>query len=159
MEETFDLNRNDRNNTFNMQFLNNKRPPAAKPERQLAADLRPVNSQRRPFPRRPLKHLCKYLSINSVKPSQTQSNHAFGWGGDSLSPQHSPSMGPQPQRKTPGIPFVIVIRHFAPPILQKPQNESAHPLSDSRDTGRYNRRLCINHRSAEKLIAMLDITC
>jgi len=32
---------------------------------------------------------CKPLAINSVKPSQTKSNHATR-GGDSLSPQHSP---------------------------------------------------------------------
>ena len=54
-----------------MQFLNNKRPPAAKPERQLVAGLRPFNPQLRPVSGSPLKRLCKSLSINSVKPSQT----------------------------------------------------------------------------------------
>ena len=72
-----------------MQFLNNKRPPTANPERRLAAGLKSFNPPRHPLPRTALKHLCKLLSINSVKPSQTQSNHAFGWGGDSLSPQPS----------------------------------------------------------------------
>ena len=84
-----------------MQFLNNQRPLAAKPERQPAPGLKPFNSQRSPVSGRPLKRLCKSLSINSVKPSQTQSNHAVGRGGDSLSPQHSPSMGLPAQRKTP----------------------------------------------------------
>ena len=78
MVGTLDLNRNDRNNTFNMQFLKNKRPPAAKPERRLAAGLRPFNPPHRPFPRGPRKHLCKLLAINSVQPSSTQSNQAFG---------------------------------------------------------------------------------
>jgi len=103
---TLDLNRNDRNNTFNMQFLNNKRQPAAKSERRLAAGFRPFNSQRRPCPQTPPKRLCKSLSINSVKPSQTQSNHAY-WGGDSLSPELFPLPCAPTSTKNAAIPLVI----------------------------------------------------
>ena len=123
MEETLDLNTNDRNNTFNMHFLNNKRSPAAKPERRLAAGLRPFNSQRHTFPRSPLKRLCKFLLINSVKPSQIQSNHACYWSGDSLSPQFPPARHPPTSTKTSAIPFVI--RHSpASPLAPNPQYKS-----------------------------------
>jgi len=103
-----------------MQFLKNNRPPAAKPERRLAAGLKSFNPPHRPFPRSPRNCRCKLLAINSVKPSPTQSNHAFGVA-TACRHKISPCETPQPQQRLPHRPICHSSFVISPSVPSAPR--------------------------------------
>ena len=77
----------------------------------------------------------KLVKVNQAKSGKNPRPEAWippKWGGDSLSPQHSPSRAPRPQRKLPPsirhLSFVIhepsVARHAPPKIFLESNNPS-----------------------------------